>query len=339
MALLPQRYPQKDFFVLDIADVVPKDDTVSMEHPIFSLATKPDHRHLHYHSGENVLEIVPSGMGLPTIFDKDILIFCISQLMHRKNRGEKIGKRVKFSARELLIATNRPTNNLGYNRLKQAFQRLSGTTFTTNIVNGEYEETRIFSLLESGSGFVVKRKTRRLDYCEVILSDWVMAAIESNEVVTISNDYFRLRRPLERRLYEIARKHCGNQDQWKIGLKKLQNKTGSNAPLKRFRLNLRQIIEEDHTPFYKFQLSKDDMVTVKPRKAQKQLPLFGAANDPLKPKTEEKGRKICQEKGLDYYAAVENWRYYANQQSEKGKLTRTADGSFIGWLKMQDSQR
>jgi len=30
----------------------------------------------------------------------------------------------------------------------------------------------------------------------------------------ISNDYFRLRRPLERRLYEIARKHCGNWE-WK----------------------------------------------------------------------------------------------------------------------------
>ena len=38
-----------------------------------------------------------------------------------------------------------------------------------------------------------------------------MRAIESNEVVTISNDYFRLRRPLERRLYEIGRKHCGGQ--------------------------------------------------------------------------------------------------------------------------------
>jgi hypothetical protein len=46
MALLPDRHPQKDFFVLDIADVVPKDDTASMQHPLFSLATKPDMRHL-----------------------------------------------------------------------------------------------------------------------------------------------------------------------------------------------------------------------------------------------------------------------------------------------------
>ena len=95
---------------LDIADAVPKDDMASMEHPLFSLATKPDMRHLLYESGDSRLEITPSYNGLPTIFDKDILIFCISQLMHLKNRGEQIGKRVRFTGRELLVATNRPTN-------------------------------------------------------------------------------------------------------------------------------------------------------------------------------------------------------------------------------------
>ena len=46
MALLPIRHPQRDFIILDIADAVPKDGTASMEHPLFSLATKPDMRHL-----------------------------------------------------------------------------------------------------------------------------------------------------------------------------------------------------------------------------------------------------------------------------------------------------
>ena len=40
MPLLPDRHPQKDFFILDISDVVPMDDMASMEHPLFSLATK-----------------------------------------------------------------------------------------------------------------------------------------------------------------------------------------------------------------------------------------------------------------------------------------------------------
>jgi len=187
MSLLPDRHPQKDFFILDIADVVPKDDTASMEHPLFSLATKPDMRHLVYQNGENRLEIAPSILGLPTIKDKDILIFCISQLMHMKNRGEKIGKRVRFSARELSIATNRPVGGDHYKRLEQAFKRLQGTQFTTTIRTGKKPGVKIFSLVDQ-AGFVMQEDTWRLDYCEVVLSDWLMRAIEANEVVTISND-------------------------------------------------------------------------------------------------------------------------------------------------------
>ncbi len=265
MALLPDRHPQEDFFILDISDVVPKDDTASMEHPMFSLATKPDMRHLLYKSGENSLEIIPSSLGLPSIKDKDILIFCISQLMHRKNRGEEIGKRVRFSARELMMATNRNTDGREYKRVEKAFQRLQGTQFKTSIRTGSKKEVRIFSLIDEG-GYVMREEGEwRLDYCEVVLSDWFMRAIEANEVVSISEDYFRLRRPLERRIYEIARKHCGNQKRWHINLANLQDKTGSNAPLKKFRHNIRQIIENDHLPFYQLELTVDDLVIFRPR--------------------------------------------------------------------------
>ena len=331
MALLPDRHPQRDFFILDISDVVPKDDTASMEHPLFSLATKPDMRHLVYKNGTNKLEIIPSGRGLPTIFDKDILIFCISQLMHKKNRGEKIGKRVRFSARELLIATNRPTNNLGYNRLEQAFQRLRGTTFTTNIETGNRIETRIFGLIDEG-GFVRTADERfRLDYCEIVLSDWLMRAIEANEVVSISNDYFRLRRPLERRLYEIGRKHCGGQKKWHIGLAKLQEKTGSNAPLKKFRLNLRQIIADDHTPFYRMELSQDDLVIFRPRTTKAVL----SATITLPEWAEDKGREIAHEKGWDYHTLRANWLEMAHSEAMKGNPPKNAGAAFIGYCKMQ----
>jgi plasmid replication initiation protein len=327
MALLPDRHPQKDFFVLDIADVMPKDDTASMEHPMFSLATKPDMRHLVYSSGDTVLKIEPSGRGLPTIFDKDILIFCISQLMHKKNRGEKIGKRVRFSARELCIATNRQVGGDHYKRVEQALVRLSGTRFITNIRTGGKIETKIFGLIDEG-GFVRKESNFRVDHCEVVLSDWFMRAIEAAEVVTISPDYFRLRRPLERRIYEIARKHCGNQPRWQIGLAKLQEKTGSNAPLKKFRLNIRQIIKDDHTPFYKLELTKDDLVIFRPRAPKravsKQLVIPAWA--------EERARKIAQEKGWDYHALEAEWRSFANDPDDAG-------AAFVGFCKQKDSLR
>jgi len=331
MALLPQRHPQKDFFVLDIADVVPKDDTASMEHPLFSLATKPDMRQLTYENGANTLTIVPSGLGLPTIFDKDILIFCVSQLIHRQNQGLSIGKTVRFSARELSIATNRPIGGNHYKRLEQAFHRLIGTTFRTNIRTGDGKETRVFNMVSEG-GFVEREHSNRLDFCEVVLSDWMMRAIESSEVLTISEDYFRLRRPLERRIYEIARKHCGHQKRWHIGLENLQAKTGSSAPLKRFRHNLRQIIEDDHTPDYRIELTDTDQVIFRPRKMLKHP---DATLLLISPAAEEKARAIAREKGWDYYALEHEWRNFARSKEPP----RDADAAFIGFCKGKEKLR
>ncbi|MGB3723536.1 MAG: replication initiator protein A [Pacificimonas sp.] len=336
MALLPVRHPQKDFFVLDIADVVPKDDTASMEHPIFSLATKPDMRHLEYRSGDSILKIRPSAKGLPTIFDKDILIFCVSQLMARKNQGKPIGNKIRFSARELLVATNRKTGGNSYQRLEDAFSRLQGAQFVTNIKTGGRGETRFFSLIESGSGFVYHDDDRfRLDYCEIILSEWFMRAIESAEVVTISADYFRLRRPLERRLYEIARKHCGNQKRWQIGLEKLQAKTGSNAPLKKFRLNLREIIEQDDTPFYRFELDAKDLVTVRPRSAK-----VGLGEDIIIPEwADEQARKAARELGWDYHVLRANWLDFARAETARGNPPKNAGAAFVKYAQKQKPQR
>ena len=335
MALLPDRHPQKDFFILDISDVVPKDDMASMEHPLFSLATKPDMRHLIYQNGENRLEIIPSSLGLPTIKDKDILIFCISQLMHRKNRGEKISKRVRFSARELMMATNRSTDGREYKRLERAFQRLQGTQFKTNIRTGNKKEVRIFSLIDEG-GYVMKEEGGwRLDYCELVLSNWFMRAIEANEVISISSDYFRLRRPLERRIYEIGRKHCGNQRKWQIGLAKLQTKTGSNAPLKKFRLNLRQIIADDHTPFYRMELTKDDLVIFRPRAVKTAL----TPDIRLPEWAEEKARVIAREKGWDYHVMRSNWLEFAKAEATKGNAPKDAGAAFVGYCKGQEKLR
>ena len=272
----------------------------------------------------------------PTIFDKDVLIFCISQLMHLKNRGKPIGKRVRFSARELLVATNRPVGGDHYKRLEDAFVRLGGTQFKTDITTAGKREVRLFSLIESGSGFVFKDDDRmRLDYCEVILSDWLMRAIEASEVVTISNDYFRLRRPLERRLYEIARKHCGNQQKWHIGLDSLQAKTGSNAPLKRFRLNIRQIIDEDHTPFYRFELDDKDLVTVRPRAEKVEI----GPDIQIPAWADEKARDLARERGWDYYVLQARWLDFARAEAGRGNPPKNAGAAFVAYCKKKNALR
>ena len=253
--LLPDRHPNRDFFIIDIADAKPKDDMASMEHPVFSLSVKPDMRELEYTSGQgNRIRIVPSGVGLATIMDKDILLFCISKLMAEKQAGNDITPWVEATAHEIMVATNWQTNDDSYRRFENAMLRLRGTTIITDVKTGGSVQSRGFGLIEewdtvrkdaSGNATPFGRQSK----VRIKLSDWTFRAIQANEVLTIDRRYFRLRRPRERRLYEIARKHCGAQSiAIKFGIEKLQARVGSNAPLKKFRFNMKEIIPTATSP-------------------------------------------------------------------------------------------
>jgi plasmid replication initiation protein len=256
--LLPRRHPTHDLFICDVLDAIPKDDMASMEHPIFSLATKPDTRILRYEHRNVTVEIDPSVRGLATIYDKDILIYCISQLIAKKNAGEPLAQTLHLNAHELLIWTNRETSGTGYKRLKDAFERLSGTRVTTNIKAHGEEITEGFGLIES---WRIVRETRsgRMSELRVRLSDWVYKIIEGSEVLTLSRDYFRLRKPIDRRVYELARKHCGEQDEWKISLELLHKKTGASSHAREFKSMIRELARHDHLPDYRVSL-EDEMV-------------------------------------------------------------------------------
>ncbi|MEZ6137008.1 MAG: replication initiator protein A [Pirellulaceae bacterium] len=255
---MPDRH-DPDFFVCDIFDAAPKADMASMEHPIFSLSTKPDHRVRRYEHKGNYIEIKPSADGLATVHDRDVLIYCISQLMVAINAGKEVSQVVRFKAHDLLKATNRMTTGQSYQALKAAFERLAGTRISTNIVTGGKEEFETFGIIERAR---IVRETRdgRMQEIEVKLSDWVFGAIKSNEVLTLNRNYFRLRKPIERRLYELARKHCGRQPEWRISLKLLRKKCGSGSTLREFKRLLGKVIEDDiasdHMPDYSIRLEE-----------------------------------------------------------------------------------
>lgn len=276
--LLPDRHPQKDLFICDIVDAVPKGDMASMEHPVFSLATKPDMKIRRYESGDSFIEISPSRYGLATIHDRDILIYCISQCMAALNEGRKVHKNIRFKAKDLLVATNRQTSGRGYELLKDAFRRLQGTQIETNIKQGGKEYFKVFSIIESAEIIKETREGRMLDV-EVTLSDWVFDAIENNHILTLNRQYFQLRRPLERKLYEIARKHCGNQKKWSISLEKLKEKCGSSSTLKEFKRLISKISLDDglhfHFPDYAIEI-RENLAIFTPK--NKRYPFLKAIN-------------------------------------------------------------
>lgn len=329
-SLLPDRYPTRDFFIADIFDNLPfKDDIASMEHPLFSLSKKKDMRELEYKNGNNTLSIIPSSRGLPTIFDKDVLLYCASQLMTAINKGETPPKTLRISSHDLLVATNRRTSGEGYTLLKKALDRLRGVTIKTNIKTNKREITSAFGLLDSYEIIESSRVKDRMLRLEITLSDWFYNSIIGKEVLTINRDYFRLGKPIERRLYEIARKHCGKSPEWKIGLDKLKAKTGSMSSLVKFRFIMRKLIETNHLPDYVLSLSENDIVIFKPRR---NIPLFDLDDMPsLKPETIIKGQRIVEQAGTGWdYSEL---RSQFTHQLMNGFKPNNANGAFINFIK------
>lgn len=336
--LLPDRHPTQDFFVCDIFDAVPKGDVASMEHPIFSLSTKPDRRQRRYELKDRFVEITPSVLGLATIHDRDILIYCISQLIAAANEGREVTSKVRFKAYDLLTATNRMTNGQGYVGLKAALERLRGTTVSTNIITGGQEQLDVFGLIDRAK---ILRQTRdgRMQEVEVELSDWVFNAIRSNEVLTLHRDYFRLRKPLERRIYELARKHCGRKSEWRIRLYLLHKKCGSSSSSREFKRLVQGIATADaefsHMPDYAIRIVGDMVEFTNKGTIHASDTWAGSIIDsardavPLAPETYAEARVAAP--GWDVYVLEQNWRRWIVHSGLD--MPRDVNRAFLGFCR------
>ncbi|MBY6127046.1 replication initiator protein A [Roseovarius atlanticus] len=322
--LLPDRHPTADFFICDVFGAALKDDLGTMEHPIFSLSTRPDRRVLSYTHNGTQIEVTPSVRGRATIHDKDVLIYCVSQLMAAMNAGRAVSRRLHLKAHDLLVATNRDISGDAYARLKEAFERLAGTRITTNIATGGTETTSGFGLIES---WQIVRHTRagRMISVSVTLSEWLYRAVLDRAVLTLSRDYFRLRKPLERRIYELARKHCGRQPRWQISVATLHKKSGSAAPLRVFRAAMRRMIQDANLPDYTLREEAGDLIVFARRRQ-----VARAEVAPLLPTTAyEVARALAP--GWDVHALEVEWRAW--WQATGAPRLGSPEAAFLGWVR------
>ena len=176
---------------------------------------------------------------------------------------------------------------------------------------------------------------------EVKLSDWVYNAIHSQEVLTLHRDYFRLRRPIERRMYEIARKHCGRKSEWRISLSLLRKKCGSGSTLKEFKRLVGKVISDDiennHMPDYSVRLDergggRNDIVVFQSKGS---IPAIADAREgknevrPLLPDTYHDAR--LEAPGWDVYELERQWRSWMDMSG--AEPPRKPDAAFVGFCR------
>lgn len=267
--------PIQGFAVVpETLDAAPKCDLLSMEHPMFALKPGDKEERVYEYKGTTI-NMRPGLSGLATIHDKDIWIFCIAQLVESRNRNRGQDSRtVRFKALDFLKATDRNTGGQGYKELLGALRRLSETRVETNIETDGHNVHSGFGLIDSWS-IVANKESKRMEAISVTLPEYLFQAITNERVLTLDQGYFAIRGALERRLYELARKHCGVQREWSISISALYKKSGSKGTERRFKGAIKDLVGTSSLPRYRLSFdNKSGVVTFSLQNEGKKRPLF-----------------------------------------------------------------
>ncbi len=189
--------------------------------------------------------------GMATIWDADILIWCISRIMAERDKGKNnVEATVYTTPYELLKGIARGTSGQDYRDLMAALRRLRNTDVETNIRAGR-RKWAAFKWIEGTEGEGSDSEDpEQLKSISLTIPQWIFKGlINGGGVLTLDREYFLLKGGVERAIYRIARKHAGAQPQgWTCRISVLQSKTGSEEAARNFALRIRKLAAKEGTP-------------------------------------------------------------------------------------------
>jgi plasmid replication initiation protein len=237
-----------------------KSDKSVMDFPFFHVGKTRRTTPIVYNDGNVTIEVRPGPNGIATMYDKEIVLYVGALMVEKLNKGETPDQSFSFSAHDFMRVAGKDRSSKGYKVMLEALDRLQSTTIRTNIQMGGEGEDGFFSWLDNAKLFYSKdEKTgrRRLKGVTVRLCDWLYRGIQRNgRMLTYASGYFDLS-PMERRLYEIARSHCGKQSGFVIRLSRLAEKVGTEGELKKFRQEMDRVSREQPLPEYLVSVKAD----------------------------------------------------------------------------------
>ena len=231
-----ERFPQR-LHLVDLRSIALKETVINLEFPFFQLAKQPYTENLRFEHRGNYIEFRPDReFGLPTVFDQDLMIFAVSLLVADKNRlakdpdagrlYSKDHRTIRFSNADFCEfagrhrrdpVTRRKLGGSQYDQTESAIRRLTTTNLIFNLKFHGLEQTAFLGLLNESyilRGEVLQRHLAKgidLDACQIQIPDWILLAIEANDFLTLHNNYFDIRGYLDRQIYQICRKFCGDR--------------------------------------------------------------------------------------------------------------------------------
>ena len=120
------------------------------------------------------IEFRPSIKGLPTIYDKDLIIYAISQLIAGMKEGRAASKRVMIDPYAFLVFTQRGVGGRDYDALCDSLDRIDGTRFRTNILFDGTRTDEWMGIID-GAKMQTDERTGKIKSLELKLSDMVIS--------------------------------------------------------------------------------------------------------------------------------------------------------------------
>jgi len=243
------------------ADVLSADNTSSnlVHCPPFALSAG-DLGSRRFDLDGQFFEITPSATGLPTVRDKDVLIYCVSWLANAlfDERHKDLSRNLRFTARDFLVFSKRGVGGAQYDGLAQALDRLAGSKITTNICSpGEIKEcSDSFNLIRYEAE---RDRDGRIDAVRIELPERLYhCATDWTQVCAIHPDYFSLT-PLNRRIYILAKIRCGEWQPWGVSLNELHRLTGCSSPLHKFKNSVQGLLTDNAILEYRVEMDVQGM--------------------------------------------------------------------------------
>jgi plasmid replication initiation protein len=127
MTVSPRRHSERaqlDPFEALSGDVPPRDQRDLMAHPFFSLSKSRRVAPIHYKAGDVELQVYAvAEHGMATIWDADVLIWAVSQILAAQDRGLPTSRFFRFTPYQLLNGIGRTTGARSYFLIKGALTR------------------------------------------------------------------------------------------------------------------------------------------------------------------------------------------------------------------------
>ncbi len=258
---MPVHISPEPFTHIYFADVLGADN--ANRHPVvctpFSLSAG-DLKARRFDLDGQFFEITPSATGLPTVRDKDVLIYCVSWLANAlfDERHNDLSRNLRFTARDFLDFSKRGNGGAQYDGLAQALDRFAGSRITTNIRSpAEIKESDdSFNLIRYEAE---RDRDGRIDAVSIELPERLYhCATDWTEVCAMHPDYFSLT-PLHRLIYIFAKIQCGEWQPWVVSLNELHRLTGSSSPLRKFKNSVQGLLKDNSIPEYRIEMDAQKM--------------------------------------------------------------------------------